>query len=88
MSILPDWILGISWTDEERAALSATQRAPIVFKEIPPLPPSHCGHRARCDFPGHVLVRMGNTEYGMDLAVALRLRRDLDAAINTAAGYD
>jgi len=44
--------------------------------------------RAYSDFPNHVLIRMGNTEYGMDLICAMRLLRDLKFAVDTAIGWD
>lgn len=37
--------------------------------------------------PGHVLVRLGGTEHGMDTMTALRLLRDLRIAVEQSAGY-
>lgn len=46
------------------------------------------GRRAYSDSFDHVLVRMHGTEYGLDLACAIRLREDLDRAIRNAALSD
>lgn len=40
--------------------------------------------RALSDFPGHVLLRMGNVEHGMDLTCAEELFVQLGQAINEA----
>jgi|GEM_PF-1990324 len=44
--------------------------------------------RAYSDFEGHILVRIGNEEHGMDLTCAMRLLRDLKIAIDNAVGLD
>lgn len=45
------------------------------------------GVMAYCDHPGHVLVRVGNEDHGMDTLTALRLLRDLRNAIEMSAGW-
>ena len=42
---------------------------------------------AHCDQPGHVLVRVGGTQHGMDTITALRLLRDLRYAVEQSAGW-
>ncbi len=44
--------------------------------------------RAYSDFEGHILVRLGNEEHGMDLTCAMRLLRDLRIAVDSAVGFD
>lgn len=42
---------------------------------------------AHCDHPGHVLVRLGGTQHGMDTLTAIRLLRDLRNAVEMSAGW-
>jgi hypothetical protein len=42
---------------------------------------------AHCDQPGHVLVRLGGREHGMDTLTAIRLMRDLRHALEMSAGW-
>lgn len=42
------------------------------------------GRRAWSDFPGHVVVRVANREYGFDLSNADKLEHDLRHAIDEA----
>lgn len=42
---------------------------------------------AHCDYPGHVLVRLGGTQHGMDTLTAIRLLRDLRNAVEMSAGW-
>lgn len=47
-------------------------------------PPSLMAH---CDNPGHVLVRLGGAQHGMDTLTAIRLLRDLRLAVEQSAGW-
>jgi hypothetical protein len=40
--------------------------------------------RAYCDYPGHVVIRAGGCETGVELAIAERLLADLQAAVGQA----
>lgn len=46
------------------------------------------GRRAYSDSFNHIIVKMYNTEHGMDLACAIQLRDALDDAISVAARPD
>lgn len=46
------------------------------------------GRRAYSDAFNHVIVKIGNTEHGFDLACAIQLKTDLDKAISYAALHD
>jgi hypothetical protein len=45
------------------------------------------GLMAHCDHPGHVLVRLGGAQHGMDTLTAIRLLRDLRNAVDMSAGW-
>ena len=50
-------------------------------------PAGMAGSKARCDEPGHVLVRMaGGTEYGMHALEAFNLANDIRSAAVIAQG--
>lgn len=46
------------------------------------------GRRAYSDAFNHIIVKMHNSEHGMDLACAIQLRDALDDAISVAARPD